>query len=73
MSCTFLVNNDQPQRLAAAGMATRTVTRPVVSKIGFGVTVTVAPRMFMAWNILLAMLFASPTFAPGTITRRAAS
>ncbi|MFN9769904.1 MAG: hypothetical protein ACK56J_12620 [Planctomycetota bacterium] len=73
MIWTSRLKKDQPQRLADAGIVTRTVIRPVVSRIGFGVTTTVAPRIFIAFSKFVANWFASVTLAPGTITRRADS
>jgi len=40
MTCLPPVNIEMPQSFSRIGIVTRTVTRPVVSVIGFGVTTT---------------------------------
>jgi hypothetical protein len=69
----FLENVAADQRLFDAGTETLTEILCVVSKIGLGETVTVAPEIPPIFITLLAIACASATVAPGTMTARAAS
>jgi hypothetical protein len=69
----FFENVAADQRLFDAGIETFTVMLGVVSRIGLGETVTVAPVIPPIFITLFAIACASATVAPGTMTARAAS
>ena len=69
----FFENVAADQRLFDAGIETFTVMLGVVSRIGLGSTVTVAPVIPPIFITLFAIACASATVAPGTMAARAAS
>ena len=70
---TLFANLPIVQRLLAAGKETLTETSVVSSRIGDGEIVIVASVTLSTFSMFSAICLASDSFAPGTMTCRAAS